>query len=359
MKKLFIYGFKLDFMFSKIKEALSEKYTLNFYSGYNKIKYVGINNGSEKIYNLFLKLTVALVSTFVVATKIIIFRPDYLMLCSSKPSLIGPLIMLFKRTTKIIYFPYDVMCLNFDCYKQNPFYDRFWERYCYKHCKGIIFKGTEAEEVKKIFDISSKPIFKINLVSLRNCQDIKIKNGEDVKVCYVCSTLTPVGNPDYLDDMTIIRFFLDKEISLEVYTHQKYLKEFSSFFKHKNFKFNKFVDNKILIKELSKFDYGIHISYKLKTAKLSDKMFQTTMGNREYDYLEAGIPIIVSDDGGISHFVSKNNVGLTLSLTQLQSLDKKILKSKRNSFKENILAAREKYAFENQISEFNEFIKKL
>jgi len=349
MEKMFIYGFNLQFLFEKIKPKLSEHYDLKYYNGFTKIKQ----------RNFILSPLIVLISLFSAFFKIVTFKPNYIMLVSSKPSMIGPLMFFFKKKIKIIYFPYDAMCLNYKNYKLNPFYDRIWEGYCYKVCSGIIFKGGEFTEVKNFFDIEHKPHLKINLLTLKNTHALVEKTSPYLKVCYIGYTLIMDDNPDYVSDIKILKKFVNQKIFVQVYSPEKNRKYFSDIITSKYFKFTSFVKNEVLIKEIRTFDYGLHITYLHKNAKLTEEMYNTTMANREYDYLQAGLPIIVGDSGNISNFVTENKIGFAFSLEQLDHLDKDLLLKNRNAFKENIELARRKYAFENQIPEFLEFMKKV
>lgn len=251
------------------------------------------------------------------------------------------------------------MCLNYKNYKLNPFHDRIWEEYCYGVCSGIIFKGREFEEVSKFYDIGTKPHLKINLITLKNTYPIEDKTHPTLKVCYIGYTLIMDGNPDYVSDIEILKKFVNQKIFVQVYSPEKNRKYFAGISYPKYFKFSPFVDSKVLIREITQFDYGLHITYLLGNTRVTKEMNDTTMANREYDYLQAGLPIIVGDSGNISNFVTENKVGFAFSLGQLDHLDKDLLLRSRNGFKENIELARKKYAFENQIPEFLEFMKKV
>lgn len=346
MEKIFIYGFNLQFLFDKINPALSEHFELKYYNGFTKIKQ----------RNFILSPLIVLISLFSAIFKILKFKPDYLILISSKASMISPLVFLFKRKIKIIYFPYDVMTLFYKNSNLIPWYDRKAEKYCFKYCKGIILKGAEERFIPKYFDIKGKPIFHLHLLSKTDFCKIESKENKEIHICDVCLTAAKKNDPDQFSEQEIIKILIDKGLHVHVYTREKHKVEFEDIIEHPFFHFEGYLNGKDMFKSLGKYDYGLHIYLLKKNSRISEEFSNSTFGNREFDYVAAGIPIITFEGSYIGEFVKTNGLGFVLTLSEFEKIDIQDLINKRNSFFQHIEKVRENFAIENEIEKLVSFI---
>jgi hypothetical protein len=103
----------------------------------------------------------------------------------------------------------------------------------------------------------------------------------------------------------------------------------------------------------------LHIDFLRPRTQLSRPWIETTLGNRQYDYLQAGIVQLATKGGAIGNFAEKNELGFCLSLKEYKSLKKSDIIKKWSDYRKNIPFVRNKLAFENQLIEFNFFLNNL
>ena len=124
------------------------------------------------------------------------------------------------------------------------------------------------------------------------------------------------------------------------------------------FHFHKLLDPKQIIKEISKYDFGLCLLPKITEEDLEKK---SDTGNKTASYLEAGIPIIsISYENKkifITEFIKKYNIGFSLELKDIANFKKKKIKYKE--LEKNVIRAREDFLMENHFKELEEFIKKV
>jgi hypothetical protein len=349
MEKVFVYGFNLGFLFEKLKVPLDSTFKTQYYEGYTKIKK----------RNFFLKILIVIFSLFGAFRRIKQFKPDFLILIASRPAFITPLVCIFRKKIKIIYFPYDVMCAVYDDYSKNPFFERVAEEICFKSCKGVIHKGPDQDKIIKIQFKINVPFFNIRLISKKSfLKPLKSPNSE-LHVADVCWSFIHKNSATQYGEVDTIQILINKKIHVHVFTNPIYYKEFEKLHQSKYFHFRGFLKHSELITEINKLDYGIHFDFLEEKEKNSDKYYDTDMPNRLYDYLEAGIPIINENRGNHYKFVMNNKLGFSLTKREFQAITKEELINKRDYFDKEIEETRELLCFENQIPEFLEFMKKV
>ncbi len=104
-----------------------------------------------------------------------------------------------------------------------------------------------------------------------------------------------------------------------------------------------------LITELSAYDFGLVMFNDTIIKKLS--AIKYAFGNKTFDYLCAGLPVVVQDTlDEVSRFVVENKVGILLS--QLDGLD---INSSWDGFVRMVLDIRESYSMEHQINHLESF----
>jgi len=113
---------------------------------------------------------------------------------------------------------------------------------------------------------------------------------------------------------------------------------------------NLFIHSKLpyneLIKEISQYDYGLSIFSDAIAKKLPH--IQYALGNKNYDYICAGIPVLVQELLVESReFIVKNDFGLILDDKSPDSLPQA---EQYQNIVKNILEGRDAFSMENQIS---------
>ena len=109
----------------------------------------------------------------------------------------------------------------------------------------------------------------------------------------------------------------EKRIILHVYSHTSYL--LTTLQNNKNLIIHDYVTNHSdLIKEISKYDFGISLSLPSPDNFIQAKM---ASGVRIYDYLTAGLPIIIdAKHTSVANIITTNNFGLVIPLNEIRNI---------------------------------------
>lgn len=122
------------------------------------------------------------------------------------------------------------------------------------------------------------------------------------------------------------------------------------------FHFHQPVAQQQLAKELGKYDFGILPFFKELSEQSADKLkYATTL--KLFNYLEAGIPIIVSSDLGFqSWIINRNKVGISIRHQQLGSLKELLLAKNTESMNFHLVSVRKnELSLRRNIHRLNEF----
>ena len=115
-------------------------------------------------------------------------------------------------------------------------------------------------------------------------------------------------------------------------------------------------------REIAKYDFGAHI-HLLPMSPISSMGLKVAHCHRVFNYLEAGLPIIVSDRLQlIKKTVVENKVGFSVKEEDFSNLRKMIEKNDYEELRENVFRAREKLLIDNHaerlIKFYDEIIQK-
>ena len=93
-----------------------------------------------------------------------------------------------------------------------------------------------------------------------------------------------------------------------------------------------------LIKEISKYDFGINLSIMDKSkSDLSNLTFNGGMGTKLYTFLEAGLPVLVNKEYSyMSELLEKNNIGMGISSEDIIKTNKILRKVDIKNLKSNV-----------------------
>jgi hypothetical protein len=88
------------------------------------------------------------------------------------------------------------------------------------------------------------------------------------------------------------------------------------------FHYEGYLPHKELMRELSKYDYGIQL-FGYEETKKDPMILKVAFGNKIFDYLSAGIPVIYSTNlTAVKEFVEKNRTGLGVPYSRIRDLKK-------------------------------------
>jgi hypothetical protein len=109
-----------------------------------------------------------------------------------------------------------------------------------------------------------------------------------------------------------------------------------------------------LIKEISKYDFGVSLSIPSPENFIQAKM---ASGIRIYDYLTAGLPIITdTEHTSIANIITTNNLGLVMPLNEIRNIMTYITKSNYELLLSSVKKNRENFIVETHKAEVLKFL---
>jgi hypothetical protein len=298
-------------------------------------------------------------------------NPDIL-IARSTPNWLCYIFHKYFRKSLFIYFPYDFRNFSYVDRKQaltltTPF-ELYSEKYCFENADGIIYKGAENKldlinkKVTGELNIQAPylhimPYCLKNLIVPINKNKLSKKDGE-IHLAFVGHIGT-----DY-SWKNSVKLVLDSKIHLHLYGKSVYFDaktserrdEYSAFLKNKYFHLHKQLDQFDLVKDISKFDYGIWLGY---YDNFTNSILADT-GNKFATYLEAGLPVIYFDNHKyIGKSFSQYGAGIPINInSNLGKILRSISKKKYQEMISKIEKGREKVTVEADIPRLIEFFKK-
>ncbi len=163
---------------------------------------------------------------------------------------------------------------------------------------------------------------------------------------------------NYRNYYPIFKSILDEGHHLHLFTkielvklpsYQKLNHNYNNFHFQGNFEYSK------LIKKISNYDFGLAgFNFDNIRSKTTIKYLNLALGNKIFDYLSAGIPILTFNAKAMSDFVVSNNCGFEKISTNSwkETINKKIDENQ-------IAKIANKFCMENQINELINIYEKL
>jgi len=286
----------------------------------------------------------------------------------------------FFKKYPFIYFPYDINSHLHDS-KEHALkagkkeFDINAEKYLFENSDGILHKG-DPNELKPL----KGRIFKeLNLAPLQltffpYCADEFIiplnknklsKKDKEIHLVYI-------GGFYYGDTMKKIISFLKETAKQKIHTHiyahrqhiskEKDKEQVANAFKElentKYFHIHKPLGAKEIIPEISKYDFGLFLSYTTS----SENIEQTyCTGNKISTYLEAGIPCLQDENIIFTNkLITSLKVGISFNKENTKILKKTLNKLNKKQMEKNILKARqEDYNIKKHFPRLEKFIKQV
>lgn len=225
-------------------------------------------------------------------------------------------------------------------YSNNPDID--WlkkelphERNCLAQAQGVIGQSMEPNIGFRKFNIKKKP--KTLFFGLYCDDDVivgdnKTLNIQDIHIAYAGGVAGSFRDPHIYGNIqfqSLIKKITDQKINFHIYPSPSnipadYEEYYNTAKQNKYFHFHEPVSQNELAAELSQYHFGILPFFKELSEQSPLKLkYATTL--KLFNYIEAGLPVIVSSDLGYqSWIISRYLCGITVSLQEINQLSKKI-----------------------------------
>lgn len=281
-------------------------------------------------------------------------------------------LLLRKRAQCTIYFPYDVAYFRYKDYKTYRWYDRFCEKYNFKHSDGIIHKGPEDQSkyLPKEFKAYDKP----TLQFLPYCDkdlfididDKYFKNKLSVKdgvIHLVYVGIVPHNDPIRYPFLDVFKDLIKHKMHVYVYaTNYEQIfndKEYKELQKNNYFKLYKPIYGKSLQGELSKYDWGLTPIFYIP-GKFKEEWIKVCTGSKMSTYLEAGLPMLLNDELSFYvYLIEKNEFGKVIKPWSGIKVKEVIKSINYKKMVDDIKVNRSKFTLDGNIDRLISFIKNL
>ena len=245
------------------------------------------------------------------------------------------------------------------------------EKYCLENCHGIIRKGPEYE-----IDYYRQHGYEINCPELQwldYCNpdlfsDEKVKKLSEMdKEIHIVYTGTITSVYPYNNYVPIGKYLADKRIHLHIYPNveqgsfpQSYIDMANQ---SKYFHIHQSLPYEDLLKEIAHYDWGlwIHPVYdNPNMPRATTDKFKVSIGNKLFTYLEAGLPVMVSDHLEFGkQIINEFSIGCIVKDTELPIMDEKINELNYSMVQKNVMKTRQELSITNKVTELDEFYHRI
>ncbi len=247
---------------------------------------------------------------------------------------------------------------------------REMERYCFENIDGIVHKGPKFE-----IEYYRKYGYKIDCPELTyldycdedffmpiNSHKLSEEDGE-LHLVFTGSISSDLKYK-YKYYIPFAKKLAKQQIHFHIYPNPYGIRTLDVYKeldkKEKYFHFHKPVSYRELSREIAKYDYGWWINQKFQSPGSTVDKWKVGIGNKLSCYLEAGLPILVSDhlEWG-KEIIEKNRIGQSIKPNEIDNIGKKIESVNYSTLKKNVFKAREKLSIKKQVSKLVNFYENL
>jgi hypothetical protein len=238
------------------------------------------------------------------------------------------------------------------------------DKFCFEHVNGIIHRGPDSEinyyknkgykincPLLKYLDYCNRNFFVKN-----NPKKLSSEDGEYHLVNIGSGMQSPYIPP-------MLKKLFKQKIHMHLYlvpystvwnvykSYQKMAKNEKYFHLHNALPFNQ------IQQEISKYDFGSIIRPQEFMDKFTPEALKISARSyRQYNFFEAGLPVIISDRlEYLSKMLKENKIGFSVSDSDLNKLNKIIGNYDYKELRQNVLRKREEFLIDNHVERLNKF----
>ena len=286
------------------------------------------------------------------------------------------LIKMKKDLPTIVFEEYDIGIL----YDHLPSINLEREKYCIENAdividrafeliyalneKGYIINGQRIQ----IFDSCDEDQFVLN-DSFRNMH-ASYETSEEIHLCYAGGLIQTKNYPEFDWSKELAEMCLENKCHLHVYPSPNSWKEnkeelYGIYFKLDNeneyFHLHNPVPYSELSKEISKYDYGIHPTFKDKNGRggfgyYREGKFIYAATNHVFDYLNAGLPVVIAEPILFAKVFEEKGVGINW---YIEDYDFNFLKEHRNEFHTRVIDVRNDFLIDAGVKKIIESVQSM
>ena len=327
-----------------------------------------------KIFFSLIKKIKDLTVSFIEISKL---KP-YVIIGRANPSWPIALIKILFKKIPLIYFPYDIRFYLYANSKMAmkkgdiPNFEIKAERYCFKNVDGIIHKGDPNElaplERKMLSENSKICPNKINFqpycfqefIAPINKNKLSKKDGK-IHLAFLGAGISRMIFKTYekLIAQKIHIHAYSRQLTLEDNSKYAFLRGYPKLLNSKYFHFHEPLNPKDVIKDVSKYDFGLYPI--IISPEDRGFLLNSCTGNKFSSYLEAGLPMIYSPVYKVvDNILKKYDADISVDdMKGILLLKKRLKRLDYKKFEKKIIKLRKDYTMEKQFPRLEKFIKKV
>lgn len=279
------------------------------------------------------------------------------------PDLFTTFSMFVLNKKPKIYFAYDIWAFNDKNFKYKKiqlkeFFQKRIEKICFKKADGILHKSAP-ESLKLLSYSVNKPVLSPEILCLDEFVILPKKKQKD-KELHLVYAGGPISECKWrVSFLKIIKEITSQKMHFHTYGSCPDKKGEKAFrLEEKNnlyFHIHKKVNPEYLKKELSRYDYGIIPAF-LDNSIIDERLAKTSVAYKMFDYIEAGIPVILAVPADYSaKIIKKNKIGICIKYEDLKDIRKILEKQDYKKMQRNIKKTQERNRLSKKIKEFEKF----
>ncbi|MFH1673081.1 MAG: hypothetical protein ABIF87_06620 [Pseudomonadota bacterium] len=243
------------------------------------------------------------------------------------------------------------------------------EQYLIHHSKGLIYNNHKSA-IDHLFDFHSinSPLLEFSYYPLNKVSDRKQTDNECKKIRLVFiggihhSQYEDYWNNSITQQMFKMVDILTKQnFTVDIYNAydsgrtNDFIEFHNKEIQNSNFRYHKAVHPKKLTEVLLEYDAGLFV-HDYKNSQIKKDVIDRTMSSRFFEYLEAGLPIVMSCElQFMVNILEKNSLGISIEYDQMQNLSKLLHPQKLSSLQRNVKKYVNKMIMEKHIHKLIEF----
>jgi len=271
----------------------------------------------------------------------------------NQPDQLGAKLIESKLGIPIIYDQHDFMFFKHHLSKKEKKY----EQVCNEEANGTVYiTKTYKNEVSQYYNLIDNSIcfgnyFPQNSI-LESADFLSKTSSLSKKLNLVYLGRISEHKNDHRNIVNVIQNLSNRDLVIHIYPSKN--KKYPSFSQISNVVIHDKLPYNKLIKEISQYDFGVTAFNDEVASKLPHIRY--AFGNKTYDYLCAGLPVLVQnclDD--VLDFITNNSFGFVMeNYDEYNNLSS----SEYSNIVLNIIQSRNQFSMENQIHRIVEFYEK-
>lgn len=333
----------------KIAAALEKKGLIMHLAFKNKSPHEVYGYG-DSIFNSMTRLSNNIQETITTTEELINSKKIDLVHFHNQPDIVGAGLIEASLSVPVVYDQHDFMSFKHKLSRK----DKRAEKICNEEADGTVYiTDSYKNEVAQYYSLLQNSINFANYFpaesSLHPDDFLPKLSEKDGRLHLVYIGRISEHRHDHRNIIKTLKELYREEIIIHLYPSKN--KKYNKYRKLKNVMLHKKLPYKKLIQEISQYDYGMTVFNNNVASKLPHIRF--AFGNKSYDYICAGIPILVQkclDE--VRDFTLSNNFGYIL---EQQEKYLHLNRSEYNAMVNNIINKRQSFSMEHQIQRMIDF----